>query len=253
MNRDQITNRREFLTNATWKHLDFTQSDQKTGAPMPPVQKAPKEGQQVIALPKFDPDRFQNTNIATLFQSRETRRRYTDQPLTSQELSFLLWATQGVRRDTGKVVFRTVPSGGNRHPLETYLAIQRVTGFEPGIYRYLPLDHALVLEQAFETQEALRDRLLDAFSNMPFFAEAAVGFIWTAIPYRGEWRYQDSAAKMVAIDAGHVCQNLYLAAEAIDCGTCAVGAYDQERIDELVGVDGVDEFALYMAPVGKVE
>ncbi len=77
-------------------------------------------------------------------------------------------------------------------------------------------------------------------------------FIWTAIPYRMEWRYGLAAHKVIAIDAGHVCQNLYLACEAIVAGTCAVAAYDQDAVDHLIGVDGEEEFAIYLAPVGKV-
>jgi SagB-type dehydrogenase family enzyme len=81
---------------------------------------------------------------------------------------------------------------------------------------------------------------------------AAAYFIWTAIPYRTEWRYAEASAKLVAIDAGHVCENLYLACEAVGCGTCGIGAYLQEAMDEFLGVDGRDEFAIYAAPVGKV-
>jgi len=78
-----------------------------------------------------------------------------------------------------------------------------------------------------------------------------VTFVWTALPYRAEWRYTTSAHRVILMDAGHVCQNLYLAVEAIGCGTCAVAAYHQDLMDELVKVDGKDEFTVYMAPVGK--
>ena len=77
-------------------------------------------------------------------------------------------------------------------------------------------------------------------------------FLWTAIPYRMEWRYDIAAHKVIAIDAGHVCQNLYIACEAIGAGTCAVAAYHQELMDSLLGVDGTEEFTLYLAAVGKV-
>ena len=68
-----------------------------------------------------------------------------------------------------------------------------------------------------------------------------------------EWRYDLAAHKVIALDAGHVCQNLYLACEAIDAGTCAIAAYDQEELDELLGLDGENEFAIYLAPVGKIK
>ena len=80
----------------------------------------------------------------------------------------------------------------------------------------------------------------------------AVTFIWTALPERTEWRYAEASYKVIALDAGHVCQNLYLACQAVGCGTCAIAAYNQTLLDELLGVDGSDEFAVYLAPVGKL-
>jgi len=77
-------------------------------------------------------------------------------------------------------------------------------------------------------------------------------YIWVAVPYRMEWRYGLAAHKVIALDAGHVCQNLYLACEAVNAGTCAIAAYDQEELDELLGLDGENEFAVYLAPVGKI-
>ena len=83
--------------------------------------------------------------------------------------------------------------------------------------------------------------------------KCAVTFIWVAVPYKMEWRYGLAAHKVLAVDAGHVCQNLYLACETINAGTCAIAAYDQEELDELLGLDGEDEFAIYIASVGKVK
>ena len=80
---------------------------------------------------------------------------------------------------------------------------------------------------------------------------APVIFLWSVIPYRTEWRYAYESDKVIAIDAGHLCQNLYFACEALDCGTCAVGAYDQKTLDSALGLDGTDEFVIYCAPVGK--
>jgi len=72
-----------------------------------------------------------------------------------------------------------------------------------------------------------------------------------APPHRMEWRYGLAAHKVIAIDAGHVCQNLYLACEAIGAATCAIAAYDQGEIDKLLRIDGQDEFTIYLASVGK--
>ena len=146
-------------------------------------------------------------------------------------------------------MLRTVPSAGCRHPLETYLAVLRVETLAPGIYRYLPLDHALVPERA---PDHLKERITAAARGQRFAGEAAVTFIWTAIAARTEWRYAEASYKVIALDAGHVCQNLYLACEAIGAGTCAIAAYNQDLADDLIGVDGNEEFTVYLAPVGKV-
>ena len=146
-------------------------------------------------------------------------------------------------------VFRTVPSAGCRHALETYLAVFRVEDLKPGVYRYLPLRQQLLFELS---DDLLAQKLGEAVLGQAFVATAAVAFIWTAVPYRMEWRYGLAAHKVIALDAGHVCQNLYLACEAIGAGTCAIAAYDQQKIDTLLRLDGEDEFTIYLAPVGKV-
>ena len=110
-------------------------------------------------------------------------------------------------------------------------------------------EHRLLLE--FHEDDVV-PKLARAALGQRFVAEGAVTFFWTTIPYRMEWRYGLAAHKVIALDAGHVCQNLYLACEAIGAGTCAVAAYHQELMDQLLRVDGRDEFTIYLAPVGKV-
>ena len=188
--------------------------------------------------------------LATAIGDRQSRRSFSAKPLTLDELSFLLWATQGVREQDKGRVWRTVPSAGNRHALETYLCVFNVGGLRPAVYRYLPLEHELLLE--FE-EPHLRVQLVEAALRQSFVGQAAVTFIWATIPYRMEWRYGLAAHKVIALDAGHVCQNLYLACAAIGAGTCAVAAYDQQLMDELVRVDGQEEFVIYLAPVGKIQ
>jgi len=88
--------------------------------------------------------------------------------------------------------------------------------------------------------------------NQVFIGKAPVTFIWAVIPYRMEWRYHLAAARVIGMDVGHVCQNLYLACQAVGCGTCAIAAFHQEGMDTLIQVDGTDEFVFYLAPLGKI-
>lgn len=232
------------------------ETDQQQKLPFPlPVK--PQRGTETIPLPLDIEEIVQNTGLFTLLQERESCRSYGEEALSLKELSFLLWATQGIRNFAGRqkqVSFRNVPSAGSRHPLETYLFVRRVEGLMPGVYHYLPSGHALeVWEELPEYGEALTE----ALCGQRFAAEAPVTFVWSAVPYRTEWRYGQKAHKYILLDAGHVCENLYLACEAIGCGTCAIGAYDQDLLDELLGFapgpsgEKEYEFALYAAPVGK--
>ncbi len=241
---------RAALRNGPWP--DFpTQSDQERGVPIPPPQQSYDTSAKLIDLPPPDRTILTKPDLFECIADRKSHRKYTDESLTLPELAYLLWATQGVRKVVlgGKGSFRTVPSSGGRNPFETYLAINRVQGIEVGVYRYLPFEHKLVHLFA---SDALAEKLGELAMDQPFVGQAAVCFIWSAVPYREEWRYGIEAAKGILLDAGHVCQNLYLACESIGCGTCAIAAYRQEELDRFLGLDGEDELVVYLAPVGKV-
>ncbi len=250
MNRKPIEAYRHFLKDSIRKTIDFARTDQSRGIEAPPLEKPFRPDARRVDLVK--PGKWTTIpacDLTDAIRNRRSRRTYRREPLTLEELSFLLWATQGIRRriDAGHA-YRTVPSAGCRHALETYLCVLNVAGLEPAVYRYLPLEHQLLFEF---TEEGLARRMVEAAFGQPYPGEAAVTFIWAAIPYRMEWRYDLAAHKVIAIDAGHVCQNLYLACEAIGAGTCAIAAYDQEALDGLLRIDGTDEFVIYLAPVGK--
>ncbi|MDY6857162.1 MAG: SagB/ThcOx family dehydrogenase [Thermodesulfobacteriota bacterium] len=251
MERDLLKMYRYFLKDSIRKRIDFSRTDQHRGVPVPSIEKPYPIDASRINLPKPDEwKKIPDIDIFTAIRNRQSRRVFSEKPLTIEEISFLLWATQGLR---GKVIgghaFRNVPSAGCRHALETYLAVLNVSLLESGVYRYLPLSHQLLFEF---TEEGLADKMVKAVMGQPYPGKAAVTFIWTSIPYRMEWRYDLAAHKVIALDAGHVCQNLYLACEAIKAGICAIAAYDQEALDRLLRIDGGEEFVIYLAPVGKV-
>jgi len=235
---------------SNWKRLIGEITDQMRGFPPPPFEKPCDRGRELVSLPSIDTllQRYGQKTFVDVLKGRKSRREFKNSPMELGELAYLLWATQGIRKVVGNTSFRTVPSAGARHPLETYLFVFHVTGLRAGLYRYLPLENALVLEKEGD----FRKPIVEACFGQKFVGEAAVVFVWTAIPYRTSWRYGSASYKLILLDAGHVCQNLYLACESVGCGTCAVAAYDQEKMDELVGVDGEGELVIYLAPVGKV-
>lgn len=248
----QTEQARFFLKDTARQTIDFSQTDQQRGVEPPPLEKSFNHKAKRIEL--TPPGKWKNIgrlDLQTAIRNRQSRRTFLKESITLDELSFLLWATQGIRRLLDrKTAFRTVPSAGARHALETYLAVLDVKGLEQGFYRYLPFEHELLFEFP---EKQIEQKLIDAALGQKFVGQAPLVFIWSAIPYRMEWRYDLTAHKLIAIDAGHVCQNLYLACEAIHAGTCAVAAYHQELLDELLRLDGQEEFAVYLAPVGKVK
>jgi SagB-type dehydrogenase family enzyme len=230
---------------------EFPKTDQQKELQQPPIQKEYPPDAPLIDLIPPEKITAGNVPIRDIINKRRSHRKFTEEPLTLEELSFLLWSTQGVRRlsRSGRLIRRTVPSAGARHTFETYLVINRVESLKPGLYRYISLEHKLMFVKAIENAEELIGKLS---YDQSFIGKGAVIFYWITVPYRMEWRYSLLSSKFIALGAGHVCQNLYLACEAINAGTVAIGYYDQNKVDEFLGVDGKNEFTIYVAPVGKV-
>ncbi len=255
---DRYLQGRHFLK-SNWQLVKETVSDQSKGLPAPLQETPPESDDSVVTLPPVEEVYAERESVDgkqaapimaaptlhRLLKSRKSRRVFETAPLSLAELSYLLWSCEGVRENRGKFSFRTTPSGGARHPLDLYVSARRIDGLKPGLYRYLPLEHSLVLEREGDDSESLNEALMDQLRN------SSCVILWAAVPYRSEWRYGKAADKLVALDAGHSCQNLYLACEALGLGTCAVGAYDQKKLDAYLGLDGEDMFAMYAAPVGR--
>ena len=252
MDKEKLKMYRYFLKDSIRKKIVFRFTDQNQGVPPPPIEKSCRNDANRIDLP--GPEIWKDIPPADLTKAignRKSHRAYLKKSLSLEELAYLLWCTQGLR---GKAAhghaYRNVPSAGCRHAIETYLAILNVNGLDAGIYRYLPLSHQLAFEFS---DDMLSEKMVVACLGQPYPGKSAATFIWVAIPYRMEWRYGLAAHKVIALDAGHVCQNLYLACETIGAGACAIAAYDQEELDELLGLDGEEEFSIYIASVGKVK
>ena len=223
-------------------------SDQEKGLPQPPLQTLLGTSER-IELPDPHAAGLENDGLPELLSRRTSLRTYTGDPLSLEELAFLLWSTQGVRKvNPDRWSMRIVPSAGARHALETVLLVNRVDGLAPGLYQYLALDHQLA---PMPCERRPAEALTEACLGQSFIEASAVTFAWVADRYRMAWRYGERGTRYLHLDAGHVCQNMYLAAEAIGAGACAIGAYDDGSVDALLGLDGVERFTIYLAAVGK--
>ncbi len=243
---------RIFLTCDLEPMKDF-QTDQHKKLPQPPIEKPITDPNNHIALPPVEDLVNPAKDLFEIINQRKSRRNYSGEAIDLDQLSFLLWCTQGVKKEfdrgANRITFRTVPSAGARHAFETYMAVLNVEGLEQGIYRYCALEHKL---EFLNTVDDLPSRTVKACLGQEFVEKSAVVFFWSAIPYRCEWRYGYMAAKLILLDAGHVCQNLYLAGEALSLGVCGIAAYDQKLSDELVTVDGEEEMIVYIGSVGRL-
>jgi SagB-type dehydrogenase family enzyme len=179
---------------------------------------------------------------------RRSQRRYRPRPLTGEELAELLWATQGITATAGNLLLRAAPSAGALYPVETYLAVHRVEGVEPGIWHYQVPAASLELVAPGDC----RQELVEAGLGQDFLGTAAAVFIWTGMLNRSMWKYRERAIRYLFLDAGHLCQNLMLAATALSLGVCPVGAFFDDEVEALLKVDGVEEVVLYLASVGPL-
>ena len=228
------------------KYANIGPSGQQQGFPAPPLE-TPFEGDgQIYALPS--PDNVQ-TDIKELIDARVSIRSYQDKSISQDQLSFLLWCTQGVKKvDAPYSTFRTVPSAGARHALETYILVNNVDGLKPGLYRYLALEHKIA---EYLINDKIANDLVLACLGQRMVRAASATFIWVAVPDRMTWRYPQRGYRYMFLDAGHVCQNLYLSAESIGYNVCAIAAYDDDAVNKLLGIDGKSQFAIYLAAAGK--
>jgi len=208
-----------------------------TVTPTPP----PEPRSVIIELP--EPRYNSDVSIEQSLLRRRSIRSYTDELLTLQELSQLLWAAQGVTDPKG---FRTAPSAGALYPLELYVVAGDVQDLSPGVYRYDPVEHELI--RTMEGDKRLE--LADAAVWQDFVGEGAIVIVFTAVYERTTVKYGDRGIRYVHMEAGHAAQNLCLQATAMDLGVVTIGAFYDEEVVELLNLPG-DEQPLYIIPVGR--
>ena len=220
--------------------------------PAPPFELPYPADAELIELKEPDLLPDAQVNFLEMIELRATQRQYDEsEALTNKELSYLLWCSQGVKMATPAKTIRNVPSAGGRNALETYLYLRRVEGIEEGLYRFLPLEHKLLKIKTISEDAELSDNICGQFSTIGVTKKAAVVFLWAAVYERMACKFGARAYRYIHLDAGHACQNLYLAAQTQQIKVCALGAYDDEALNTNLGFDGVNQFVVYAAGVGK--
>jgi len=197
-----------------------------------------------IELPAFEPAR--EMSLDKSFRQRKSVRDYQDRPISKGQLAYLLWASTGIQRVEDGYEFRTAPSAGALYPIETYVVVNNVKSLEPGVYHYSIRAH--LLEQL--EQRDLRRQIAAAALGQGMCATAAAVFIFSAVFERCKWKYGQRAYRYIYLDAGHIAENLALAAVSLNLGTCEIGALYDDHVNAIIGTDGTEESTICMAALG---
>lgn len=237
----------EFLDKTTYRFAE--PSDQMKKIPPPPLELPYDQDLPYISLPDSKELSVPSIPVKDAIENRRSIRKYSTEAMNIDELAFLLWSSQGVQTVfKGQVTIRNVPSAGARHAFETFLLVNNVTGIKPGLYRYIALSNILI---PHPHEDTIREDVTKACLKQKIVTHSAVTFIWVAVPYRMTYRYAERGYRYLFMDVGHVGQNLYLAGEALQLGVCTIAAFIDEDMNDLLRIDGVNAFTIYIATVGK--
>lgn len=209
-----------------------------TGIAIIGLAQQPKKGEKVkLPEPKYS----SKVSVEEALKNRRSVRSYKKDPLTLEEVSQLLWAAQGKTAEWGG---RTAPSAGATYPLDTYLIAGNVTGLSAGIYKYEPDDHSIELIK----NKDVRKDLADAALGQGSISKAPIDIVLAAVYSRATGRYGERGIRYVYMEIGHVGENVHLQCETMGLGTVMVGAFDDEQVKKVLGIDAAP---LYIIPVGK--
>ena len=183
-----------------------------------------------------------NMSVEEALANRQSQRDFQDIAISADQLLQILWATYGVTPPDG---LRTTPSAGAIYPLEVYAVIGNVEGIESGVYRYIPDKHEVVKTVGGD----VRRKLCEAALNQKMVAKAPASVVFSTVLSRMTKKYGDRGVPYVYVEVGHAAQNVYLQAEALGLGTCAVGAFTDKSVKQILHLPAKEE-PLYLMPIG---
>ena len=198
----------------------------------------------VVRLPF--PQEEAGSGVWGVITQRRSIRDFLPKEISLETLARLVWSVGGVRERQGGFLYRVVPSAGALYPVETYIMANRVEGLEKGIYHLYVPTFSLELVVPGDRSEALARAAL----GQDMVASCSVVFLWTAVTDRCRIKYGERSFRYIYLDAGHMGQNLYLAATAMGLGCCTVGAFFDDEANEVLDVDGLEETVIYLGVVG---
>jgi len=229
-------------TSLTWRGVI---GDVFRSKPKKPPQYKNYPDAKIIKLPK---PAYRGIPLEEAIGKRRSFRNYSSKPLTMSQLSQLLFSAQGITGKLYDLPLRTAPSAGALYPIEVYVIANDVEGLPCGIYHYAVLNHSLELVKSGDFSKEITAGGLE----QEMLGDADVTFVLSAIFDRVRHKYGERGFRYAYIEAGHISQNIYLQAVSLGLGSVSVGAFLDEKINELIGVDGQTEAVLYLHAVGTL-
>ena len=205
-----------------------------------------------IKLPSLDNLPENEIKFDDVIASRRSIRAFSDTEMSLEELSKILHQSYGV---TGEITLqggikqelRSAPSAGGLYPAEIYLAVRNIGELEPGIYHYNVPNHELEVL----TTEDPTEKLFEACLQQEYSREASVIILISAVFQRSKRKYNERGYRYALLDVGHLGENIYLTCTAQGLAIVPTSGFYDEKINELLNIDGIDESAVYLAFIGK--
>lgn len=184
--------------------------------------------------------------FSEVVSKRASCRTYIPRKISVQDLSNILWMGYGIREKKGNFYFGNAPSAGALYPLDIYVAIFHVATLENGIYRYNAYQNALEMIKKGDFSR----ELINGCLGQSFVGSGAFTALISAVFRRNMRKYGERGVRYIFIDAGHVVQNMILTAESLSLGACPVGAFFDNELNEIIGLDGEEETIIYLLSIG---
>ncbi|MBU8933173.1 MAG: SagB/ThcOx family dehydrogenase [candidate division Zixibacteria bacterium] len=201
------------------------------------------DGAVTVSLPPPKPG---SGSVEEAITQRRSTRRFADTPVSLEELSGLLLAAAGITYHGKGLSLRAAPSGGALYPCEIYVVAQNVDSLKAGLYHYQVSDSTLELVE----EEDHGRQLHQASHNQNAVGSSPVTVVLTARFDRSTRKYGDRGFRYAYIEVGAIAENICLQAASLSLGTVCIGAFNDDALNQLLGIDGKEEAALLIMPVG---
>lgn len=217
----------------------------------PPLVKSYNDVEKILLPQNYLPLPF---SLDKILKARRSKREYSGRPLSLEEISTLLYFSYGIRSyisayNTSKFPLRMAPSSGGLQAIELYLVVNKIDGLKKGIYHYNPIEHSL--ELIYEGN--FRRKLVNLCVNQEFIHDSSAIIMLSCVMERLLWKYKIRAYRYIHMDAGFVGENIYLVATALKLGTCAIAGFFENELNDLLDIDGKNEFITLLMSVGKLQ